>query len=71
MSEVERGGGGVAMFYGERIEDCQIVERGIFLSLEEFADYRRKGWSASKEINALAEDIIAEQDQYAICGEKE
>ena len=51
------------MFYAELIQDCQIAERGIFLSIEEFLPYRRKGWSGTEEIDALADAVAITDDR--------
>jgi len=68
------------MFYAERIEDCKIIERGVFVSVEEFIPYREKGWSGTKEIDKVADEIIKFKDtpDYILeyfssmsCGEKE
>jgi len=48
------------MFYAERIENCKIVERGVFLSIEEFLPYREKGWSGSPDTDFLADKMIVE-----------
>ena len=51
------------MFYAERLgnkdegEDY-IAERGVFLSIEEFIPYRRKGWSGTSKIDAEADRLI-------------
>lgn len=51
---------GLNMFYAERIENCEIVERGVFLSIEEFLPYREKGWSGTPDTDAMADQFIIE-----------
>lgn len=48
------------MFYAERIENCVIVEQGVFLSIEEFLPYREKGWSGSPDTDDVADKLIIE-----------
>lgn len=48
------------MFYAERIENCEIVERGVFLSMDEFLPYREKGWSGTPDTDAMADQLIIE-----------
>jgi hypothetical protein len=53
-----------AMFYAERIGgpgEPYIAERGVFMSLAEFAPYRAKGWEGTKETNAAVDAFIAKQ----------
>ena len=55
------------MFYAERMGDMDagesyIAERGVFLCIEEFVPYRRMGWEASKQINAIADEWIKRED---------
>ena len=45
------------MFYAERIGG-EKAERGIFLSIEEFLPYRKRGWSGTPETDKLADDEI-------------
>ena len=33
-------------------------EKGIFLTLAEFVEYRKQGWSGCKEVNAMADAVI-------------
>ena len=52
------------MFYAERMGDQSkgepyIAERGVFLSIEEFAPYRKAGWSGTREIDAAADAVLA------------
>lgn len=50
------------MFYAERLGgrgEPYIAERGVFLSIEEFAPYRKAGWSSTREIDALADAYLA------------
>jgi hypothetical protein len=53
------------MFYAERIEDCKIAERGVFLSMEEFLPYRRAGWSGTEATDKAANAMIAAEDAEA------
>ena len=48
------------MFYAERVaeEQCRIAERGIFISLDEFAPYRLKGWSGTKEMDRAMDELL-------------
>jgi hypothetical protein len=48
------------MIYAEKHEEDGGYIKGIFLSMEEFLDYRRNGWSATPEINEMADKAIAE-----------
>ena len=50
------------MFYAERMGEegePYIAERGIFLSIAEFAPYRKAGWSGTRETNAAADAYLA------------
>jgi hypothetical protein len=57
------------LIYGERMGDLAagedyIIEKGVFLSIEEFAYYRAKTandhqWSGTDETNAMADALIA------------
>jgi hypothetical protein len=52
------------MFYAEKIEGNKIAERGVFLSIDEFAPYRIAGWSGTKETNKLADaQLMAQGDR--------
>ena len=46
------------VFYAERIDGCGIAERGIFISLDEFAPYRLKGWSGTKETDSAVDELL-------------
>ena len=49
------------MFYAEKINGpFDQPEKGVFLSIEEFAPYRALGWSGSGEVNALADAYLLE-----------
>ena len=50
------------MFYAERIEDCKIAERGVFLSLAEFLPYRRAGWSGTEATDKAADAMLAAEN---------
>ena len=45
------------MFYAERIADGE-KERGVFLSIAEFAPYRALGWESTGEINSAADAYL-------------
>ena len=54
----------MTLYYAERLGgpgEPYIAERGIFLSIEEFAPYRAKGWEGTKETNAAADAFLQEQ----------
>lgn len=53
------------MIYAERIDPktFDIVDRGIFWTIEEFVDYRKEGWSASEFYNELADGMIEEEKE--------
>ena len=53
------------MFYAEKIEDCKIAERGVFLSMDEFLPYRRAGWSGTEATDKAADAMIAAEDAEA------
>ena len=58
------------MFYAERLGDMDageeyIEERGVFMSLDEFVPYRRKGWSGTPATDAAADALIADIDTAA------
>jgi hypothetical protein len=49
------------MHYAERLGregEPYIAERGVFLSVEEFIPFRKKGWSGTKEFDEAADKII-------------
>ena len=49
------------MFYAEKQGDSfEEPEKGVFLSIQEFAPYRALGWSASSEYNVLADAYLLE-----------
>ena len=50
------------MFYAEKIEGCEITERGVFLSIAEFAPYRKAGWSGTTETDRMT-DLYLEGDE--------
>lgn len=55
------------LIYAERFGDREageeyIAERGVFMSIEEFARYRRMGWEGTLENNALADAIIKQEN---------
>lgn len=43
------------MIYAELVDDYRIVDKGVFLSMAEFLDYRAKGWSSAPDIDAEAD----------------
>ena len=43
---------------GERSSEPYVVDRGIFFSIEEFAPYRKRGWSSTGENNAAADAAL-------------
>lgn len=52
------------MFYAELIIDTTIVEKGVFLSLDEFEPYFKAGWRGSSSTNLamrrhLGEPVLA------------
>ena len=52
------------MFYAEILGDTEkgepyILDRGVFLSIDEFIPYRIKGWSGTKINNDFADSIIS------------
>ena len=49
------------MFYAELMDPktFEIIDKGIFLSIEEFAPYRKQGWSGTRETDKLADELIA------------
>jgi hypothetical protein len=47
------------MIFGEHTLEDGSIEKGIFLSVGEFIEYRKQGWSSTSEINATADDAIA------------
>ena len=53
------------IIYAELEKDYQIVERGIFYSVAEFADYYAKGWRGAAHWNAAAEEY--NKTVYATC----
>lgn len=49
------------MFYAERsCENFGQPEKGVFISIEEFAPYRALGWVSTGEINMLADAYLLE-----------
>jgi len=54
------------MFYAELVEDCVIVEKGVFMSLAEFLPYRQKGWSGTEETNKAADKLIQGEQPLTI-----
>lgn len=51
------------LFYAERLGDHAkgepyIAERGVFMSIAEFAPYRAKGWEGTKETNEAADAFL-------------
>jgi len=50
------------MIYAERQRDDGSTEKGVFLSLFEFIGYRHMGWSATNEINRMADEAIAKSE---------
>ena len=53
------------MFYAEKLGDPDkgepyIADRGVFMSIAEFAPYREKGWSGSPDNDFLADKFIVE-----------
>ena len=46
-------------FYAERIDNNEIVEKGVFTSIAEFAPYRQYGWSATDPINAQTDAFLS------------
>jgi hypothetical protein len=48
------------MIYAERILDDNSLEKGVFLSLEEFLPYREQGWSSTSDINEIADAMLKE-----------
>lgn len=49
------------MYYAERLGnegESYIAERGVFLSVEEFVPYRKKGWSGTIKLDKAADEII-------------
>lgn len=55
------------MIYAERLGgpgEPYIAERGVFLSIEEFAPYRRKGWEGTPETNAAADAYLQASEDW-------
>jgi len=53
------------MFYAEKWSvdnngKSFISDRGVFISIAEFAPYREKGWSSSPDNDFLADKLIVE-----------
>ena len=49
------------MIYAERFGkegEPYIAERGVFMSVEEYVPYRKKGWESTPDIDAKADEII-------------
>jgi len=55
------------LFYAEKIEDCKIVERGIFTSIEEFVPYRKLGWSGTQETDKATDELISSINPDVLC----
>ena len=54
------------MFYAERLGgegEPYIAERGIFLTIKEFAPYRKAGWSGTRETDAAADAYLAQHPE--------
>ena len=49
------------LIFATRIDENGQSEDGIFLSLSEFAGYRRDGWSSTPEINEAADQLLCEE----------
>lgn len=45
-------------FHAEKLNEHSELEQGIFMSLEKFIPYRKEGWSANREVNARADEIL-------------
>jgi hypothetical protein len=54
------------LIYAELIKDGRIVERGIFIGICEFMEYRKRGWSGTDEVNRATDEAIesAKRLQY-------
>lgn len=55
------------MFYAELVDysghhNFEIMDKGIFFSIEEFIPYRICGWSGVTEIDRLADEAIAKAE---------
>ena len=46
------------MIYAERAEGFDTPEKGVFLSIAEFAPYRARGWSGTAEVNHAADAYL-------------
>lgn len=53
------GASSFTMFYAERIANGE-KERGVFLSIAEFAPYRAIGWESTGEINSATDAYLLE-----------
>lgn len=56
------------MFYAELYPDDpdEPIERGIFLSLEEFAPYYERGWRGTEQTNETARQYIEKSNAQRI-----
>ena len=48
------------MIYAERRDEDGELEKGVFWTLSEFAEYRQQGWSSTSEVNQAADKLIEE-----------
>ncbi|MBK1722812.1 hypothetical protein [Thiocystis violacea] len=51
------------LIYGELVTDTNETQQGVFLSVEEFAPYRRQGWTSSQRWNEAADAFLAREQR--------
>jgi len=49
------------LIYAEKHTDTD-TEQGVFLSIAEFAEYRRCGWESTEQWNAAADAYLSQRD---------